>query len=90
MRVVSSAIGDVDSSWLMNNPAILLKLAALCKGFLVFPLILDLAFQSLANWPVARETSLATSGKLPKAQASPGVPGHSKGCPGIWPIPRQH
>ncbi|KAE9410638.1 hypothetical protein BT96DRAFT_1012137 [Gymnopus androsaceus JB14] len=32
----------------------------------------------------------ASSGKLPKAQASPSVSGHSQGCPGIWPIPRQY
>ena len=32
----------------------------------------------------------ATSGKLLKDQAIPGMPRHSKGCPGIWPIPRQY
>ena len=31
-----------------------------------------------------------TSGKLLKDQAIPGMPRHSKGCPGIWPIPRQY
>ena len=32
----------------------------------------------------------SSSGKLLKDQAIPGMPRHSKGCPGIWPIPRQY